>query len=67
MENANTPIFFAHGNLDPVVPMMMGQHSHQLLTELGYTTLWNEYPMQHQVCVEEINDIAGFIRRQFGE
>jgi phospholipase/carboxylesterase len=61
--NKPTPVFMAHGVYDPVVPLAMGAGSMTLLTGLGYTVEWKQYPMQHSVCAEEIEDIGDWIRR----
>jgi len=52
-----TPIFFAHGRNDPVVPYSLGKLSADKLQQHGYQTDWHEYSMPHSVCAEEINDI----------
>ena len=56
--NANTPVFMAHGTQDPVVPYAMGRGSRDLLQQAGYALEWQEYPMQHSVCLEEVADIG---------
>jgi phospholipase/carboxylesterase len=61
--NKATPIFMAHGAFDPVVPYVMGVGSMTYLTGLGYHTEWHEYPMQHSVCPEEIQDIGTWLRK----
>jgi phospholipase/carboxylesterase len=61
--NKATPLFMAHGLLDPVVPLMMGAGSMTFLTGLGYSVEWHQYPMQHSVCAEEIQDIGTWLRR----
>jgi phospholipase/carboxylesterase len=61
--NKATPIFMAHGAFDPVVPYAMGAGSLAYLTGLGYRTEWHEYPMQHSVCAEEIQDIGAWLRK----
>jgi len=61
--NADLPIFMAHGRMDPVLPFEMGSRSHELLANLGYTVEWHEYPMQHQVCIEEIQAVATWLKR----
>lgn len=52
--NANIPIFWGHGSVDPVVPLMLGERSRDTLKNLGYTVAWHVWPMAHQVCMEEI-------------
>jgi phospholipase/carboxylesterase len=64
--NRKTPVFMAHGLHDPIVPMVMGAGSMTYLTGLGYAVEWHPYPMQHTVCIEEIRDIAGWLRRVLG-
>lgn len=61
--NSSTPVFMAHGTYDPVVPYGMGSGSCELLSRFGYDVEWHEYPMQHSVCPEEIQDIAAWMRR----
>ena len=61
--NKSTPVFMAHGVYDPVVPLVMGAGSMTFLTGLGYTIEWKQYPMQHSVCAEEIEEIAEWLRR----
>ncbi|MGE5523912.1 MAG: alpha/beta hydrolase [Rhodospirillaceae bacterium] len=61
--NAGVPIFMAHGTQDPVVPYHMGAESRKRLQELGYPVEWHEYPMPHSVCLEEVRDIAAWLRR----
>ena len=58
-----TPIFMAHGINDPVVPFSLGDTSRRKLEAAGYRLAWHSYPMQHQVCMEEIRHIGGWIRQ----
>lgn len=59
-----TPIFMAHGRDDPIVPLSLAEESHHVLQQAGYNVAWQTYPMQHQICLEEIADIAAWFRRQ---
>jgi phospholipase/carboxylesterase len=61
--NTATPVFMAHGTQDPVVPYAMGSGSRDLLKSMGYQVEWREYPMPHSVCLEEVRDISGWLRR----
>ena len=61
--NKPTPVFMAHGIYDPVVPLMMGAGSMTFLAGLGYLVEWKQYPMQHSVCAEEIEDIGEWLRK----
>ena len=60
--NQATPIFMAHGTYDPVVVLDRAQASHALLETLGYQIDWNEYPMEHSVNHEELQDISRFLQ-----
>ena len=55
------PLFMAHGSQDPVVPVAAGRTSAQALRELGFDVQWHEYPMQHQVCAQEIADLRDWL------
>ena len=60
--NRDTPIFLAHGQYDPVVPLARAQASLAELQRLGYDVRWHTYPMPHSVCAEEVRDISGFLK-----
>lgn len=55
------PLFMAHGLFDPVVPVAAGEASMKALRGLGFDIAWQHYPMQHQVCGEEIADLRDWI------
>jgi phospholipase/carboxylesterase len=59
--NKTTPIFMAHGTFDPIVHYQYGDSSARLLQAKGYDVTWKSYPMQHQVCADEIIDIRKFL------
>lgn len=61
--NQKTPIFMAHGDYDAVIPMRYGQQSAESLENLGYSVEWQDYGMGHEVCWEEIRDIAKWLGR----
>lgn len=61
--NRRTPIFLAHGSFDPVVPFVVGQRTRHFLEDLGYDVEWREYPIQHSVSMEEIQDIGRYLTR----
>ncbi|MGB0134043.1 alpha/beta hydrolase [Dokdonella sp.] len=64
--NADVPIFMGHGSLDPVVPQTLGMLSRDFLRSHGYTVDWHSYAMAHQVCIEEIADLRGWIGERVG-
>jgi len=67
-ERANdaTPIFMAHGQADPVVPLALGLKSRDFLAQHGYRVEWHDYPMAHSVSAAEVADIRAFLRRVLG-
>lgn len=56
-ENADVPIFMAHGRRDPVVVLARATDSRDALQALGYKVQWTDYAMEHSVCNEEIADL----------
>lgn len=64
--NQETPIFLAHGLYDGVVPVSRAVASRDVLQAQGYTVEWHEYPMQHSVVPEEIDEINRFLLRVLG-
>lgn len=61
--NLDTPIFMAHGQQDPVVPMQRGQYSAKVLQDNGFKVQWSDYPMPHAVCLEEIQALGRYIEQ----
>lgn len=59
--NHNTPIMMAHGQQDEVVPVELGHAAYDVLKSNGYNATWTTYPMQHNVCHEEISDITAWL------
>lgn len=55
--NRGTPIFMAHGTLDPTISHALGQMSRDYLAQRGYLIEWHDYQMAHQVCMTEIDDL----------
>ena len=64
MHDANLaiPIMIAHGTQDQAIPIMRAATSRENLLRLGYDVRWFDYPMAHQVCREEIEQIAAFLK-----
>jgi len=60
--NADVPILMCHGRSDPVVPIGMGLEARADLKANGYAPQWHDYPMQHAVCMEEIADVARWLK-----
>ena len=50
---------------DPVIPLVHAERSAQLLQSFGFKVEWHRYPMAHQVCAEEIDDLRQWMERRF--
>lgn len=60
------PIMMLHGTMDPVVSMSIAEHSKQALAEKGYQIDWRTYQMEHQLCSQEVQDMAAWLKRILG-
>jgi phospholipase/carboxylesterase len=61
LANTETPIFMAHGRMDPMIPIARAASARSALAALNYPVEWHEYPMGHQVCESEIRDISQWL------
>lgn len=59
-----TPALCLHGVHDPVVIPSMGRTAFEYLNTWGVAARWHEYPMEHEVVVEELNDILQWLTTQ---
>ncbi|MFP4129661.1 MAG: alpha/beta hydrolase [Halorhodospira sp.] len=51
------PIFQAHGDQDTIVPPELGRQAARALAEAGFAVDWHTYPMEHAVCMPEIQQL----------
>lgn len=65
--NAATPVWLAHGSLDPVVPEAGGRRAAELLRGFGLPVEWHSYRMPHAVCPEEIADLRAWLQTRVSE
>ena len=61
--NSALPIHVFHGTRDPMVAEELGHQATQILTAMGYAPLYTTYPIEHNVCAEEITAIGECLRR----
>lgn len=61
-ENQQTPVLCCHGSFDPIVPLALGRRAHARLLEAGYPAVFEEYPMQHSLCIDEVKRIGRWLR-----
>ena len=57
----STPVFMAHGQFDPMIPMQYGRSAADALVDVGFDVDWHDYPMAHAVCPQEIDDIRTWL------
>ncbi|MEC7816767.1 MAG: dienelactone hydrolase family protein [Pseudomonadota bacterium] len=59
--NRKLPVFIAHGDYDPIVPVSLGQSALSTLQGLGYEPEYHTYGMEHSLCLEEVRDLDRFL------
>jgi len=64
--NVQIPILMCHGQRDTVLPMALGKTSLATLQSAGYAVEWREYPMGHEVCMAEIQEISRWLQAVLG-
>lgn len=62
--NQHLPIFAAHGTDDSVVSLALGEQAIKLVETYGYLPQWHTYPMEHGVCIEEIEAIGRWLQKR---
>lgn len=63
--NKDTPIFIAHGSHDAVLPLYAGKIAHTTLNNTHQNIQWREYPMAHEISIQEAIDIKHWINDIF--
>ncbi|MBV1905213.1 MAG: alpha/beta fold hydrolase [Pseudomonadales bacterium] len=61
LANTDTPIFMAHGRMDPMIPITRALTAKAKLIELNYAVEWHEYAMGHELCLNQIMDISKWL------
>jgi len=64
LANAELPLFMAHGLTDPMIPIHRAATGRSTLTELGYPVSWHEYPMGHEICLEELQALSAWLTQK---
>ncbi len=62
--NSSTPILQCHGHFDPMVVFERGETTRTSLVAAGYDVEWHAYPMQHEVCGEELQRIGAWLQER---
>jgi phospholipase/carboxylesterase len=61
--HAHVPVLIAHGTQDEVVPVNYARRARRVLEDAGLNVEYHEYPMDHQVVMEEMAVAKAFIAR----
>jgi phospholipase/carboxylesterase len=61
--NQAIPIHIYHGSDDPMVVEAQGRRAYDDLISMGYLVDYKSYPMEHELCYEEVADISNFIQQ----
>ena len=59
--DTSIPVFMAHGQFDPMIPLQYGRASADAIIGAGIDVEWHDYPMAHAVCPQEIDDIRSWL------
>ncbi|MPZ97912.1 MAG: phospholipase [Dehalococcoidia bacterium] len=60
---AALPVLVQHGTEDPMVRIDRGRDSKARLEALGVRLEYHEYPMQHQIAAESLQDLSAWLER----
>ncbi len=60
-KQTNLNVFMAHGRHDDVVPHSAGRSAFDVLSAHNMDVSWQDYPMAHQVCGEELMAIRQWL------
>jgi phospholipase/carboxylesterase len=61
--NRQTPILMLHGTQDTVLTLDIAELSQQYLQQHNYPVKWKAYPMAHELCAQELVDIAAWFEQ----
>ena len=61
------PVLVCHGSMDPMLNESLARDAVESLRRLGMVPEYHAYPMVHQVCPQEIEQIGQWIRAGLGD
>lgn len=65
--NAGLPVLQCHGTFDPMVPVSFGEAARDRMKAMGQDVAWHAWPMQHEVCLEELVEIGRYLGARLPE
>ena len=60
------PICYMHGIYDDVVNLSMGWDAKNRLEAAGLSPEWHEYPMRHEICRPQLDEIRRWLLARLG-
>ncbi|HSC66908.1 MAG TPA: carboxylesterase [Cellvibrio sp.] len=60
--NQDIPILIQHGTRDPIVNEVLGQSAYRYLRDRDAKVSYESYPMEHTLCMEQIESISRWIQ-----
>ena len=63
--NATLPMLFCHGERDLVVSVEKGFHAYHQCQENHEYIQWKEFPVGHEICLEELRYIRSWMHQRF--
>jgi phospholipase/carboxylesterase len=64
--NRATPMLFGHGTYDPMVDVRRAREAYKACSA-GHPAEWHEFPMAHQVSLEEIEVVRDWLAARFAD
>jgi phospholipase/carboxylesterase len=64
---AGKPFLVVHGTFDDVLPIAHGRTSREVLSQLPVSLTYKEYPMGHEVSLDSLQLVAGWLRERLDE
>ena len=55
------PIFMAHGLYDNVIDIQIAGNSYKKLLKKFNSAIFEKYPIGHEICEKEIDDLSIFL------
>ena len=63
--NVETPFLFYHGSRDLTVHSRRGRSAYDLVREHHPHTRWKDYPVGHEVCLEQLRQIRFWLHNRY--
>lgn len=64
--NQRIPLMMAHGRNDPLIPIALAETARDGLLDRDYVVQWHDYPIGHEVCMEEIQQVRKWMLKVMG-